>query len=52
MKAGVKRRIEKRIQPDGSAILVRMGRIKESKYARHQGEREKARRIKQMGVRS
>ncbi|MFH1146835.1 MAG: hypothetical protein V1736_03925 [Pseudomonadota bacterium] len=39
-----KYKTEKRKQPDGSSILVRMGRVKESKYTRHQGKKEMARR--------
>ena len=37
-------KVEKRIQPDGSAILVLMGRVKNSKYKRHQGGKERGRR--------
>jgi len=39
-------KVERRKQPDGTSILVRTGRIKKSKYTRHQGEQEKERRMK------
>lgn len=41
-----KYRTEKRIQADGSVILVRGSVIKESKYSRHQGAKEMQRRLK------
>lgn len=43
-----KDKIEKRKQPDGSIILVRVGRIRESKYQPHCGKREMARRLRQI----
>jgi hypothetical protein len=41
-----KYKAEKRKQPDGTFILVRMGKVKESKYTRHQGKKEMERRKK------
>lgn len=47
-KAEKRNKIEKRKQPDGSIILVRAGRIRESKYMPHCGKQEMARRVRQI----
>jgi hypothetical protein len=42
--------IEERVQPDKSSILVRGKMVKESKYIRHQGSKEIARRLRKKEV--
>jgi hypothetical protein len=41
-----KYKVERRKQPDGTFILVLMGKVKEPRYTRHQGKKEMERRKK------